>query len=294
MDTNAFRNPAVRKTFIVSGGRTATMLFGNRLNESFGDVFSVHEPDVVELTRHGVAASATQLARQGLLRMGLLKALGRAGTRNLSLARLTGRLDHDQVIEWFLKDRRHLGEIGSPYYVEANAQLFGITEDLLRLPNANVVLVIRDPRTWIESWLKKKWYSDRDLLTRLDVLGFKRITPGNVGAEMSAWEGYSRVEKLAWVWGFLAASFARLEAAHPDVACVVRFEDVLGADPAIDKQRMLVGRIFGEDEVETRLETFQRMILQKDNATPRHPVDVVFPTWFTDEFSGLLQQYGYA
>lgn len=293
MDIDVFRNPEVRKTFIVSGGRTATMLFGNRLSEAYADVFSVHEPDVVELTRHGVRKSAGQLARQGLLRMGLLKSLGLAGTRNLSLRRLQGRIDEQQTLEWFLKDRRHLGDIETPFYIEANAQLFGITEDLLRLPNTNVVLIIRDPGTWIESWLKKKWYSERDLLTRVDKLGFRRITPENVGLEESGWDSFQRVEKLAWVWGFLARSFRQLEAAHPDRACVLRFEDVLGATPLIDSQRLLVGRIFGEQEIDARLGTFLDMTRHKDNATPTHKVEVAFPAWFTEAYGDILRQYGY-
>lgn len=294
MAIDVFRNPAVRKTFIVSGGRTATMLFGNRLSEAFDDVFSVHEPDVVELPRHGVFESAHRLARQGLLRMGLLKSLGLAGTRNLSLRRLQGRIDDRGTLDWFLKDRRHLRDIGSPYFVEANYQLFGITEDLLRLPNTNVVLVIRDPRAWIESWLKKKWYSERDLLTRLDVLGFKRITPENVGIAENRWDSFERVEKLAWVWGFLARSFAQLEAAYPDRACVLRFEDILGAKPLLSTQRRLVGRIFGEQQIDARIDTFLGMIRHKDNATPTRDVDVSFPAWFTEAYGDILRQYGYA
>jgi len=293
MTVDVFRDPGVRKTFIVSGGRTATMLFGKRFGESFGDVFSVHEPDVVDITRNGFRSSISGVARQGVFRMGVLKSLGLAGSRNLSLKRLRGSIDHDRALDWFIKDRRHLAHINRPIYLEANYQLFGVVEDIISLPNSRAILIIRDPRTWIESWLKKRWYSRSDLLTQLDFLGFRRITPRNVGISEPTWNHFDRVEKLAWVWGFLARSFAEQVSAFPDKVSVFRFEDILGGSPIVDTQRQLLKIIFGEDGADQRLAEYRHMIRHKDNATPRESIDVRLPSWFWRDFGDLLRKYQY-
>lgn len=289
-----FRNPLVRKVFIVSGGRTATTLFGKRLGDTFSNVFSIHEPDRVDLTSSSALASAAAVLRQGVFRMGLLKALGRAGTRNLSLRRLQGLVDQSRAQEWFLADRRHLGAIDEAVYAEANYQLFGVIEDCLAFPNSTAILVLRDPLTWIQSWLKKKWYGPEDRLTRIDALGFKRITPANVGLTNADWDRYDRTEKLAWVWGFLAERFVELEADNPEHVALFRFEDLTASDESCSSQHeRFLERLLGKPASQNETEIYRNMTSNRENATQGDGPDVILPDWFLERHGALLSRFNY-
>ncbi len=294
MTTQVFHNPQIRKVFIVSGGRTATTLFGHRLAAAFPGIYSVHEPDRIDAVQRGAAGTIAALAGQGAWRMGVLKGLGLAGTRNLSLKRARGAIDRGAALDWFIADRRHLGTIDCETYVEANYQLFGVVPDLLTLPDSRAILLLRSPITWIQSWLRKKWYSQQDWLTRLDLLGMKRITPKNVGVADARWDGFTRVEKLAWVWGYLADSFARLQAAHPDQVTTYRFEDLTTRSPETAATRsafleILLGRKPGDDE----LGRYDNLIGHRDNATVGEGPDVTLPGWFIEQYGELLAHFDY-
>lgn len=294
MSREVFHNPQIRKVFIVSGGRTATTLFGHRLTAAFPRIYSVHEPDRIDAAQSGARGTAAALAGQGLWRMGFLKGLGLAGTRNLSLKRARGTIDREAALDWLVADRRHLGELDCDIYVEANYQLFGVVPDLVTLPNSHVVLLLRDPATWIQSWLKKKWYSREDWLTRLDALGMKRITPRNVGLIEPGWETFSRTEKLAWVWGYLAKGFVEQQSASPARVSLYRFEDLTapGNDTLALKSEFLSG-LLGQDPTQDDLDRYDKLIGHRDNATTGRNPDVILPDWFTRQYGDLLAQFDY-
>ena len=294
MTTEVFHNPQIRKVFVVSGGRTATTLFGHRLTDAFPGIYSIHEPDRIDAARSGAHGTASALAGQGLWRMGFLKGLGCAGTRNLSLKRARAAIDRQAALDWLVADRRHLGEIDCDVYVEANYQLFGVVPDLVTLPNSHVVLLLRDPSTWIQSWLKKKWYSQDDWLTRLDALGMKRITPRNVGKPDDRWQSFSRTEKLAWVWGYLADGFVGQHAANPERISLYRFEDVTapGSETKGLKSQFLAV-FLGHEPEQDELNLYDKMIGHRDNATTGRNQDVILPDWFTTQYGDLLAQFNY-
>lgn len=294
MSREVFHNPQIRKVFIVSGGRTATTLFGHRLTAAFPRIFSIHEPDRIDAAQSGARGTVEALAGQGLWRMGVLKGLGFAGTRNLSLKRARGSIDRAAALEWLVADRRHLGALDCDVYVEANYQLFGVVPDLVTLPNSHAILLLRDPATWIQSWLKKKWYSRADWLTRLDALGMKRITPRNVGTPDDRWESFTRTEKLAWVWGYLAAGFVDQQAGNPDRVSLYRFENLTArGDDTLEQKTQFLENLLGRTPDQDELDRYDKLIGHRDNATTGRNPDVILPDWFTTQYGDLLAQFNY-
>lgn len=293
MNDHFLTEPSVRKSFIVSGGRTATTLFGNQLGRLFPHVYSIHEPDRVDIGRTKTLASLRKVLSQGVFRMGFLKALGFAGTRNLSLRRLSGTVGRRTVHAQLIADRSHIDLQAHPVYVESNYQLFGVVRDCLALPNAYAAFLLRHPSSWIESWLKKKWYGPDDRLSRIDFAGFKRITPANVGVEEPGWDEYGRAEKLAWVWGFLAELFETVSAEFPSHTGIFRFEDLTDSQPSAEaEQRRFLQLVLG-DGYGDALSTYRKIIQTRDNESPATRIAVDLPDWFRQKHGALLAKYGY-
>ncbi len=95
-------------------------------------------------------------------------------------------------------------------YIEANWQLFGLVVDLLKLEKTKIIIIFRDPRDWVRSWMNKgkgSWYDKKDLLSKINCLGFKRVDPSNVGINNPHWKYYSRFQKLCWVWHYMNNNF---------------------------------------------------------------------------------------
>lgn len=286
-------DPSIRKIFMISGGRTATMLFGNRLSEYFPEIFSIHEPDRLTLDFSDFGGLFRSLLHQGIFRMGVLKSLGFAGTRNLSLKVILGKISQEGIESWFNADRTFIN-FKQEIYFEANAQLFGVGEELLLLPNSRVVFVLRDPNDWIQSMMKRHRYSETDLFWKYDVLGFKRITPNNVGVECDEWIEFNRVEKLAWVWGFLAERFINIEKKHADQCVVLRYEDLIGsgvAPASVQKNflSLVLGRTFAIDD----MQRYEKMITKVVNAGVGSKAKITLPNWFKEKYGTILKQYDY-
>ncbi len=219
------RFETIPKTFIVSAGRTGTQFFADTLGPLVPGCLGVHEPDKIDLHTLGPGPLLRRLARQGVWRPLVLKSLGLSGARNHSLNRLAGRIGRDEAVARLVADRKWLPS-GAKLYVESNAQLFGLVDDLARMENARVLVVVRDAGEWIRSWRGKRWYSERDWLARIDVLGLRRLSPRNAGVAEPAWDRWNRASKLAWVWCFMNESFVQAAAEDPRTVRLVRFEDV--------------------------------------------------------------------
>lgn len=268
LEASPFR--AAKKTFIVSAGRTGTHFLGSRLSRLRAGVFSVHEPDKVEFQNRRWREFFSAARAQNPLRLSVGKVLGVNGTRNLSLKRLQRRWSRERCLQRLIRERDWVPSCR--LYIESNYQLFGLPEDLLFLPDTRVVFIVRQPQMWAGSWLKKKWYGDRDLLYRLNLLGLKRLTPANAGIQLPEWEDFSREEKLIWVWGFLNQSFYTTAQSHPGRAGWFRFEDVFTGANAAERRRFLEFCFHGPIEDE-ELRRFDELLLQRTNTTPETESD---------------------
>jgi hypothetical protein len=89
------------------------------------------------------------------------------------------------------------------------------------------MIIFRDPRSWIKSWMNKGgWYTQDDLLTFINMGGVKRLSPENVGAYNEHWKEYSRFKKLCWVWNFMTNLFiSEIEKESPNLVYFF-FEDL--------------------------------------------------------------------
>ena len=199
----------INKIFIVSSGRTGTKFLGENLQKIVHNSLSVHEPDKVELTKKHRAELINKFKKIGIIELIINKALGISGTRNLSLRRINNEIEFGDIIKKIRKPRNVLlGDSYYRYYFEANWQLFGLLDDLFNFQNSKIIIFFRDPRTWVQSWMNKGyWYDDKDLLTKIDMLGFKRVTPKNVGIDNPEWKQYTRFQKLCWVWNYMNGLF---------------------------------------------------------------------------------------
>ncbi len=205
---NLFQFENIHKIFIISSGRTGTEFFGDNFNKISNDIISVHEPDRLAFNRSPGKEILKKVKEQGVSRLILLKIFGFSGTRNLSLLNLNAKLPAEEIIERFVKDRRWIAIEDKNFYIEANYQLFGLIDKLTKLPDSKIIVIFRDPRDWVRSWMNQGgWYTRGDLLSMINLGGVKRITPQNAGIHNPYWHQYTRFQKLCWAWNFMNSQF---------------------------------------------------------------------------------------
>lgn len=198
----------INKVFILSAGRTGTKFLGDNYNKISNEFYSVHEPDRVTFSKKQTGELIQKLFKQGVTRLVLLKAIGYCGTRNLSLKAINKELGNELITKRLIDDRKWTKLENNKVYIESNHQLFGMIDILETFSNSKTIIIFRDPREWVKSWMNKGiWYTKTDILSLLDFAGFKRITPKNVGVHSIEWTSYCRFQKLCWVWNFMNRFF---------------------------------------------------------------------------------------
>lgn len=264
----------VKKVFIVSAGRTGTKFFGENMSKLSGALYSIHEPDRLSIRRDRIGNNFQKIKKIGFSNAVIKKFLGTRGSRNLSLNNISGKLPRGIIQTRLLEDRKWVpSEID--LYVEANYQLFGVIEVLLNLKNSKVILFSRDPRDWVASWMNKgSWYDRKDLLTQIDLLGLKRLTPKNIGQKLPQWDNYSRFQKLCWAWTAMNGIFYNLCNANYSNLTYFFFEDIFVNKDITEIQRLL-GFLMGKMYNESVLENFMELLEKKINTNP----DTSFPPW---------------
>lgn len=256
-----------KKVFIVSACRTGTTFLGEKVDKILPDTFSVHEPDNIPIQdiKH-IGKIVTKIRNQGgFWNQLFLKSMGLSGARNLSISRIQGKITQKQVLERFFQDRKWVDKITAERYVESNQQLFGFSEDLLSIPHSKVIYFVRNPFDWTRSMLNHPngWYGKKDLISHLDILGFKRITPKYTKCmPVSNWNNYGQVEKLIWMWNYLNDRFLRVAQRHPHHCRVFRYEDIF-KDPKIHELNDLLYWLSGETEIDRYLSKILLLLKQK-------------------------------
>jgi len=199
------------KSFIISAGRTGTEFFGKNLKLLNSNFYSIHEPDRISFTNIRRPELLNKFKYQGFWNLIIFKGLGLTGTRNISLKRINNLFSKDKVIKKINNERKWINLKNYNVYIESNWQLFGLIKDLISIYNSKVIIIFRDPREWVRSFMNwGYWYDSKDLLSKIDILGFKRISPKNVGIKNSNWKNYTRFQKLCWVWNFINSNFYNL------------------------------------------------------------------------------------
>ncbi|MCF8023722.1 MAG: hypothetical protein K9L17_13680 [Clostridiales bacterium] len=165
----------VEKYFIVSTGLTGTHFFGNALN-TFSAITSYQEPS---------------------------PDMGKEGSRYIRWKNNTfrnGRLRnyfpfyHYYYLKFKWTRKRLMPSSDSKIYVEANCCLTRIIEIVkTAFPEAKIIQVVRDPRTYIRSAIDRGWFLDNALLDDLN--------PYYTGEmERSEWFQMTPFERASWSW----------------------------------------------------------------------------------------------
>lgn len=153
--------------------------------------------------------------------------------RHYSNAYASGHLSLDRAVRAL---HRHRAGIGTDApYLEASCLVYGLVEPLLTaFPEARVVQVVRDPRTYIRSGLA--WGAYRFGGRPLNLAPYRRLAP----PQFQPWDLRTRARwvlddqfaRLTWAWTAMNEAMRTQGAGH-DRFRTVRFEDLTdpGAGP---------------------------------------------------------------
>lgn len=261
-----------KRVFIVSSGRTGTEFFGINVGKISDDVFSIHEPDALSISKKKRIEFYSKVKLLGWLNLLIKKPLGLYGTRALSLQRLGNKISGQKAINKFLEERKWIDQ-NYKFFVESNHNLFGLTKELSELDNTKLFILVRDPRDWITSMMNKGgWYDRKDMSYRLNILGFKRLTPNNVHEYHQQWNEYSKFEKLCWSWNYINNHLFRTAEKQNDNVRLFYFEDIF-----LNKERSKIEKmlqfIFGKDYNTIHLDKCVELMKSKINARPKDEFD---------------------
>ena len=215
-------------TFIVSGGRTGTQFFGDLLGDVISDCHSEHEPDMVAgLTR----LTWERIRRFGLWHMIVGRILGQTGVRVIGQRYLEGSISIEQARNLLRATREgyHRG-IDQSLVVESYYAWWMVSKKMQHIwPGAKVVGILRDPRDWIASWLRRAGGRRNGALTERLPPG--PLEPARIGDHKAAriWPELDQVGRLAWEWGVIAETLSQASETSGTVK-VFRFEDLFGGD----------------------------------------------------------------
>ncbi len=219
--------------FIVSGGRTGTQFFGDRLKDIIEDCWSEHEPDLV----FGFSRiTFKRIRRFGLWHMIFGRILGRRGVRVIGKKYLSGKLEEESVLDKIRIMRKHYHQtLNENLIIESYGMWWMLTPQIKKVwPDAKILCVIRDPRTWIESWLKYEPDRRNSVWKELVLRG--NVTPEMMGDKNWAerWSNMSQVSKLAWEWNSIYNSLYQYSLVESSIK-LVRFEDIFSDEEAMNE-----------------------------------------------------------
>lgn len=196
--------PAV---FVVSTGRTGTQFLATAFDELGAD--SHHEP-------------------------------GPKWLRHLSNAYASDSVGTERAVRLLHRTRDEALAGPAPWF-EASCLIYGVVRPLLEaFPEAEVVQVVRDPRTYVRSGLD--WGAYRFGGRVLNLAPFRRLAPPqfdrwNVRARI-AWMGQDQFERLCWAWAAMNRAM-RTQGERSDRFRTVRFEDLTDPVRGVDVLRDL-------------------------------------------------------
>lgn len=214
--------------FIVSGGRTGTQFLGDKLSAAIDQSFSEHEPDLIDFRDPRALARVRNF---GLWKAVVGKLVGQTGIRTIGTLLLKNKISRTTALERLSSARRsYHAKIRHPLIIESNYQWHLACNEIFDIwPAAKIAVIIRDPRSWIRSWMNKgtRW-------TLMDITRWLppgRPTPASTHDDtwISEWENFDTFARLAWEWRFIYSRLDNLVRLNTN-AEVFRFEDLFGAD----------------------------------------------------------------
>ncbi len=282
-------------TFIASGGRTGTNFFGDQLRLCLEDCWSEHEPDMFAGFSH---LTAERIKRFGFRHVIANRALGRAGLRIHGTKFLTGEMSLDEAATALRGERaRYHQQVEAGLIVESYCRwwMFAGHIDTI-FPGAKVVGVVRDPRSWIASWMSHNPRHGYVPWTHYFPPG--PVTPERVGDEVNAprWDKIGPVGRLAWHWNCINSRL--LDATETgDTMRIFKFEELFSGE---DKPLQELAEFAGTFPDRTyEVQTIEPLRRPKKNSSSAEPDD--WTRWtdteraLVDEIAGeTMARCGYA
>lgn len=257
--------------FIISAGRTGTTFLGNKASEVIEDCHSTHEPDNLSVT----ASLSIQRVREfGLWHMIFGRMLGRTGPRAVGTRFLVGSAtasscqnDMERMrYDYFARQKHSL-------VIESNPQWHYAIDLMPHVwPNAKIAVIVRDPRTWIQSWIRKGRRHTKLDLARYFPPG--RITPCRVRDYVSRkrWRKLDTFGKLAWEWQAVNRRLIRHAENNP-LCRIFLYEDLFG-NPASREMERLIRFLASHHDRQYRYAIPTEYTHERHHASTGH-----FPDW---------------
>jgi hypothetical protein len=134
-----------------------------------------------------------------------------------------------------LRSRRPTIGVAAPY-LEASCLIYGLVAPLLdAFPEARVVQVVRDPRTYVRSGLA--WGAYRFGGRPLNLAPYRRLAPPQFHPRAPAarlkWAADDQFARLCWAWATMNEAM-RTQGTGDDRFQTVRFEDLTDPDAGPD------------------------------------------------------------
>jgi len=225
--------------FITSLGRSGSRFIGENFSKIINDAVSLHEPDI--LTLQHLEEWPAKFKNFGFLNMTVGKFIGISGLRNISNKRICCQINDEQIKERLVRRReKFMNNFRESVYIETNWTFYGVFDLLLEsFPNSNSVVIIRDPRTWVQSSLNwGHWYHKKDWIDRL---GLGRLNPKSLPNDpyKRVWDSFSTFEKLCWAWQKLV-SFALQQMRNAPRVRMYKYEDLFVSIQKYENLRKLL------------------------------------------------------
>jgi hypothetical protein len=211
--------------------------------------------------------------------------------RLASNAHVAGRLSTERAGRLVARVRRAEVEAdGAPPWVESSCLIYGLVDPLLStFPDAHVVQVVRDPRTYLRSALG--WGAYRAGGRPLNVVPFRRLaptqfTPRTVRGRIT-WARSGQFERLCWAWAAMNRAM-REQGEGSARYSIVRYEDLfdpIRSGPTLRSLCALAG--FDGDDA-----TLARLAEHRVNAGRKTPSVPDWTRWTAGERALLVQECG--
>jgi hypothetical protein len=148
--------------------------------------------------------------------------------RLLSNAFVAGAISHDRTIELLKRARPP----EATFDVEASCLIYGLTTPILEAkPDAHVVHLIRDPRTYVRSAMN--WGVHRPGGRPLNLIPYRRLAPshleGRTPTTLIDWARSGQFARVCWTWQAMNR-IMRDDGADQDRFTTIRMEDVFDSE----------------------------------------------------------------
>ncbi|MFW6366131.1 MAG: sulfotransferase [Spirochaetota bacterium] len=212
--------------FICSTGRTGTQFLADSLASMVSHSKAYHEPGVLWATRP--LDILRKVLKFGPYHMSFGQLDINRSMYVLSNSRAAGRVTDAEAVAYLRKMRGNLvGSENGQIYIESSGHLFGVLDLIPEVfPNAKIIYIVRDPRTWIASALR--------------TIEFILYGPIDHGISVRAsdlpedpfaiyWKQMPKFERYAW-WYEFVNSYVLQRCKSMDNFRVYRFEDLFGGE----------------------------------------------------------------